>query len=119
VPQPSPVRDEEAREQFARLQEVIRTTLLSYYQLSFEEASGAEEDLLIWFVRLAKRGSAPQMPAKALRLALLAAACQYGRSLQLWKLGGQASPDDGLNRVLAREPEELALDLQTRMDEEI
>ena len=59
------------------------------------------------------------MQAKALRLALLSAACQYGRSLQLWKLAGQPSPDDGLNRILSREPEDLAMDLQSRMDEEL
>jgi hypothetical protein len=115
----SPVRDDEAREVFARLQAVVRTTLLSHYRLTLEEIAGAEEDLLVWFLRLAKRGGGPQMHAKALRLALLSAACQYGRSLQMWKLGGLPSPDDGLNRVLSREPEDLAMDLQSRMDEEL
>ena len=102
-----------------RLQSVIRTTLLSYYRLSPEETAGAEEDLLLWFLRLAKRGGAPQMPIKALRLALLSAACQYGRSFQLWKLGGHPAADPELNEVLSREPEELALDLQTRYDGEV
>jgi hypothetical protein len=116
VPQTSTNRDEEARGVFVRLQGVIRTTLLSYYRLSAEETAGAEEDLLVWFLRLAKRGGAPQMPIKGLRLALLSAACQYGRSFQLWKLGGKRSADAQLNDVLAREPEELALDLQMRLD---
>jgi len=97
----------------------VRTTLVSYYRLDVEEATGAEEDLLVWFLRLARRGGSPQMSAKALRLSLLSAACQYGRSLQMWKLGGKPSSDAGLNRVLSREPEELALDLQSRLDEEI
>lgn len=119
MPHISPVRDEEAREVFARLQGVIRTTLLSYYRLTVEETVGAEEDLLVWFVRLAKRGGAPQMSGRALRLSLLSAACQYGRSLQMWKLGGQASPDESLNRVLTREPDELATDLQGQLDEEV
>ncbi|MGE5275968.1 MAG: hypothetical protein ACM3SU_03150 [Acidobacteriota bacterium] len=119
MPRISPVRDEEAREVFAGLQGVIRTTLLSSYQLTVDETAGAEEDLLVWFLRLSRRGGTPQMPARALRLSLLSAACQYARSLQLWKLGGQPSPDDSLNRVLSREPEELAMDLQTRLDEEI
>ncbi len=119
MPNTSPVRDEEAREVFARLQSVIRTTLLTYYRLSPEETSGAEEDLLVWFLRLTKRGGGPQMPAKALRLSLLSAACQYGRSLQMWKLGGRPSGDEGLNRVLSREPEDLAMDLQTRFDEDV
>ena len=116
MPQTSSNRDEEARGVFVRLQSVIRTTLLSYYRLSAEETAGAEEDLLVWFLRLAKRGGAPQMPIKALRLALLSAACQYGRSFQLWKLGGKRSADSHLNDVLSREPEELALDLQMRLD---
>jgi hypothetical protein len=119
VPRISPVRDEEAREVFARLQSVIRTTLLSYYRLSLDETAGAEEDLLVWFLRLAKRGGGPQMPAKALRLSLLSAACQYARSLQMWKLGGRPAPDEILSRVLSREPEEIAMDLETRLDEEV
>ena len=58
------------------------------------------------------------MPAKMLRLSLLSAACQYGRSFQLWKLGGHQSPDASLNDVLAREPEEIATDLDRRFEEE-
>lgn len=119
MPTTSPVRDEEAREVFARLQAVIRGTLLSSYRLTPEETLGAEEDLLIWFLRLFRRGGAPQMPARALRFSLLSAACQYGRSLQMWKLDGRVSPDDELNRILTREPEELAMDLQNQLDEEI
>jgi hypothetical protein len=114
----SPVRDDEAREVFARLEAVVRTTLLCHYRLTLEETEGAEEDLLVWFLRLAKRGGGPEMQAKALRLALLSATCQYGRSLQMWKLGGKLSSDDGLNRVLSREPEDLAMDLQSRLEEE-
>lgn len=114
----SQVKDEEAREVFLRLQAVVRTTLLSYYRLTADETRGAEEDLLVWFLRLSRRGGSPQMSAKALRLALLSAACQYGRSLQMWKLGGNPAPDEELNRVLSREPEEFAMDLQSRIDEE-
>ena len=58
------------------------------------------------------------MPGKMLRLSLLSAACQYGRSFQLWKLGGKRSLDEGLNDVLAREPEEFATDLDRRFGEE-
>ena len=58
------------------------------------------------------------MPGKMLRLSLLSAACQYGRSFQLWKLGGKPSTDASLNEVLAREPEEFATDLDARTEEE-
>lgn len=97
---------------------MIRSALLHYYQLSAEEAAGAEEDLLAWFLRLSKRGGGPQMPAKAMRLSLLSAACQYGKSLQMWKLGGKRSRDDSLNHVLSRDPDELALDLDVGLDGE-
>ena len=59
------------------------------------------------------------MPAKMLRLSLLSAACQYGRSFQLWKLGGGQSPDASLNEALAREPEEVAMDLDRRFEERV
>jgi hypothetical protein len=112
-----PVRDDEAREVFARLQAIIRATLLQEYRLTDDEASGAEEDLLVWFLRLSRRSSGPQMPLRSLRLALLSAACQYGRSLQMWKLGGKRSRDAELNRVLSREPEEIAMDLDGRHED--
>ena len=58
------------------------------------------------------------MPVKLLRISLLSAACQYGRSFQLWKLGGEQSADRILNEVLAREPDEVASDLDRRFEEE-
>jgi hypothetical protein len=103
---------------FDRALEVIHSALVSYYRLTDEEARGAEEDLLLWFQRLARRGGARQMPLKMLRISLLSAACQYGRSFQLWKLGGEQSLDSDLNGVLSREPEEVANDLERRLEEE-
>jgi hypothetical protein len=96
---------------------VIRSALVSYYRLNEEEARGAEEDLYIWFQRLARRGGSGHMSPKLLRISLLSAACQYGRSFQLWKLGGEQSADGFLNDVLAREPEEVAGDLDRRFEE--
>ena len=87
--------------------------------LTEEEARGAEEDLFVWFQRLARRGGAGQMPPKLLRISLLSAACQYGRSFQLWKLGGGAVRRSRAEpRLLAREPDEVAGDLDRRFDEE-
>jgi hypothetical protein len=103
---------------FDRARDVIHAALVSYYQLSEDEARGAEEDLRMWFQRLGRRGGSGHMPAKMLRLSLLSAACQYGRSFQLWKLGGKISPDKRLNDVLAREPEEVATDLDLRFEKE-
>jgi len=98
--------------------DVIHSALVSYYRLTEEEARGAEEDLFTWFQRLARRGGAGNMPTKLLRISLLSAACQYGRSFQLWKLGGEQSADESLNRLLAREPDEVAGDLERGFDRE-
>ena len=103
---------------FDRTLNVIHSALVSYYRLTEEEARGAEEDLLMWFQRLARRGGSGQMPAKLMRLSLLSAACQYGRSFQLWKLGGGQSADAALNDLLAREPDDVASDLDRRFEEE-
>jgi hypothetical protein len=115
--QPSRPADE-VQGLFDRTLEVIHSALVSHYRLSDEEARGAEEDLRMWFQRLGRRGGAGHMPAKMLRLSLLSAACQYGRSFQLWKLGGRQSSDASLNDLLAREPEEIATDLDRRFEEE-
>ncbi len=58
------------------------------------------------------------MSAKLLRISLLSAACQYGRSFQLWKLGGDPSPDRDLNAILSREPDDVASDLERSFEED-
>jgi hypothetical protein len=118
VPESVPNREVEAQAVYDRTLGVIHTTLIEYYKLSKEEAVEAETDLRVWFLRLVRRGGSVQMPVKALRVSLLSAACQYGRSFQIWKLGGQPSQDDRLNQVLSREPQDLATDLARRLDEE-
>jgi len=114
----SPRRPDEIESVFALSLGVIHSALVAYYRLTEDEAQGAEEDLFTWFQRLARRGGSGQMPAKLLRISLLSAACQYGRSFQLWKLGGEASEDRELAALLAREPDEVAGDLDRRFDEE-
>ena len=109
---------EDVQSLFEHSLEVIHSALVSYYQLTESEARGAEEDLLLWFQRLARRGGARQMPLKMLRMSLLSAACQYGRSFQLWKLAGDNVADGDLKGHLAREPEDVANDLERRLEEE-
>ncbi len=57
---------------------VIHAALVDRYQLSEREARGAEEDLLVWFRRLARRPGIGDTPVRVLRASLLSAACQYG-----------------------------------------
>jgi hypothetical protein len=118
VEEPSARTSSEIQTVFEGTLKVIHSALVSYYRLTEEEATGAEEDLLMWFQRLARRGGSGQMPAKLMRLSLLSAACQYGRSFQLWKLGGEQSPDAELNDLLSREPDEVATDLDRRFERE-
>ena len=111
-------RADELESVFAAALSVIRAALVADYRLTEHEARGAEEDLRIWFQRLARRGATETTPTKVLRLSLLSAACQYGRSFQLWKLGGGQSTDAALNAVLSKEPDEVATDLDRRFDGE-
>jgi hypothetical protein len=112
VEKPSSRPFDDVQSVFARTLSAIHATLVSDYRLTEEEARGAEEDLLVWFQRLARRGG--QMPERMLRVSLLSATCQYGRSFQLWKLGGAPSSDARLNELLAREPDEVAAEIDSR-----
>ena len=111
-------RPDDVESVFSLTLDVIHSALVAYYRLTEEESRGAEEDLYIWFQRLSRRGGAGQMPVKLLRISLLSAACQYGRSFQLWKLGGEQSADTSLNQILAREPDEVAGDLDRRFGDD-
>jgi len=110
-------RADEVDDLFERALPVIHSTLESYYRLTEREARSAEQDLYVWFHRYARRSGLTDTPIRSLRLSLLLAACQYGRSFQLWKHGG-TELDESLGRALAREPQELASELAARMDGE-
>jgi hypothetical protein len=107
-----PDRTDEIEVVFRRALGVIHYALATYYRMTEEESGNAERDLYVWFHRLARRGGTRVMPVRALRVALLSAACQYGRSFRIWKLGGTFSADDQLNTLLQREPAEVAGDLE-------
>ena len=54
---------------------------------------------------------------RVLRASLLSAACQYARSFQLWKLGGAASDDRNLSKLLSLSPDQVAVDLEGTLGE--
>jgi alkanesulfonate monooxygenase SsuD/methylene tetrahydromethanopterin reductase-like flavin-dependent oxidoreductase (luciferase family) len=114
VEKPSSRPFDDVQSVFARTLTVIHSTLVSDYRLTEEEARGAEEDLLVWFQRLSRRGG--HMPERMMRVSLLSATCQYGRSFMLWKLGGASSEDAALTALLAREPDEVAAELEQRLE---
>jgi hypothetical protein len=102
---------------FERALPLVRTALREAYALEEDPAREAEQDLRLWFQRLGRRGGSSPMPAAEMREALLVAACQYGRSYQTWRLGGQnADPD--LAAMLARDPRDVALELEREFDRE-
>lgn len=113
----SQTRAEEVNDLFERALPVIHSTLEGYYRLSQREARDAEHDLFVWFHRYSRRIGNAQTPVRSMRLSLLLAACQYGRSLQLWKREGTAT-DESLTRALEREPRDLASELVARLDRE-
>ena len=80
-----------------------------------KEAREAEAELSMWFHRYARRSGIAQAPVRSLTLSLFLAACQYGRSLQLWKYEGQQA-DENLARALAREPGDLASELAEHLE---
>lgn len=102
---------------YQRALPVIHSTLETDYRMTEREARDAEHDLYVWFHRFSRRSGLAATPVSSLRLPLLVAACQYGRSFQLWKHGGE-DLDESLGRVLAREPQELASELVALMDRE-
>jgi len=114
VEKPSSRPFDDSQSVYARTLSVIHSTLVSDYRLTEDEARGAEEDLLVWFQRLSRRGG--HMPERMMRVSLLSATCQYGRSFQLWKLGGSASDDTSLNELLAREPDEVASEIDRKFE---
>ena len=113
----SQTRAEEVNNLFERALPVIHSTLEGFYRLNQWEARDAEHDLFVWFHRFARRVGNVQVPVRSMKLSLLLAACQYGRSLQLWKQEG-AGRDESLARVLEREPRDLASELVARLDRE-
>lgn len=111
-------RAEEVNDLFERALPVIHSTLEGYYRLSQREARDAEHDLFVWFHRYARRVGNAEVPVRSMKLSLLLAACQYGRSLQLWKQEGSETEDESLAAALEREPRDIASELVARLDRE-
>lgn len=110
-------RADEVDDLFERALPVIHSTLQTYYRMTERESREAEQDLFVWFHRFSRRSGLAETPVRSLRLSLLIAACQYGRSFQLWKHGSE-DVDETLGRALAREPQEIASELVARLDGE-
>lgn len=108
-------RDAEVDDLLKRALPVIHSAFQGYYRLSDKEAREAEGELTMWFHRFARRSGIAETPVRSLTLSLFLAACQYGRSLQIWKHEGRQA-DETLARALAREPGDLASELAEHLE---
>ena len=95
---------------------VIHSVLVSYYRFMEEEAQAFEGTLFVWFLRAARRLGSHQAPHSQLREQLLFVACKYARSLQIARFRGVEPSQEDFTMVLARPPEEVALELVTKLE---
>ena len=88
---------------------LIRRVLTERYQLSAEDSVVLEGDLFTWFLRFCQRPESESGTALTAREALLVMACLYARGLQRSRIkAGLLRPEKGLERVLEKEPVEMA-----------
>jgi len=112
----SPNRDDEIRAAFARSLKAIRLAFLSTYRLTEEETNEACDVLNGWFYRLHYRARSMHRspPHSGVTFLLVASACQLGREFQLWKLHGQECQDHELKKTLARDSQQVALEILSK-----
>jgi len=103
----------EATSVFVRALPLIETTLRREFRLPMEHARAVEEDIGLWFSRFALRPGSGR--AGVLRTQLFSATCEAGRRYWQWRLGGAPVVDHQIRRVLAREPEEMAKELEEKL----
>jgi hypothetical protein len=103
----------EATSVFVRALPLIETTLRRDFRLPREHARAVEEDIGLWFSRFALRPGSGK--AEVLRMQLFCAICEAGRRYWQWRLGGAPVVDHQVRRALAREPEEMAKELEEKL----
>jgi hypothetical protein len=103
----------EATSVFDRALPLIETTLRREFRLPREHARAVEEDIGLWFSRFALRPGSGK--AEVLRTQLFYATCAAGRRYWQWRLGGAPVVDHQVRRALAREPEEMAKELEEKL----
>lgn len=105
-------RLEEAYLFFCRKLRLLHHVLTHLYQLTGEEADLVEQGLCRWFHRYVLRPGIDEVPVASLRLALLVATCQAGLAFATAKLDGARCEDLRLARILGRNPEDVAEELE-------
>ncbi len=89
---------------------LIHSTLTAQYQMGESEARELERDLAVWFERFCQRPGSP--PARDCRHSLIVMTCLFARGHQRHRIEvGLRASNERLNRVLQREPVEVARDV--------
>jgi hypothetical protein len=98
---------------FLRALPVISEALTNDYGLSEDEASELEQNLYLWFDRLARRPG--QVPISALRSSLLLAACQFARGVCQMKHEAALATRQDTPRAPRYDPAAFAVELERRI----
>ncbi len=94
---------------------LIHIALVAHYGMHDSEATELEKDLYLWFLRFCMRPGT-RSPREA-RPFLLVACCQFAREFQRYVVGtGVRESDDRLQRLLEREPSEVAQDFSRSLE---
>ncbi len=94
---------------------LIHIALVTHYGLQECEASELEKDLYLWFLRFCMRpGNNKALDSRPF---LLVACCQFAREYQRYVIGaGVRESDEKLNRLLDREPADVARDFSRSLE---
>lgn len=111
-------REKEIAQLFARVLPLIDATLVKEYRLSPGEALELECSIYDWFHRFTRRpGSVKSV--KALRPTLALMVCQAGHLYWVGKeQDGPLPRDEALTRTLSLGPEEIAIELEKRLEDQ-
>ncbi len=101
---------------FDRARVVIRAALESQYLVPEEDLEAIECSLYEWFDRFSRRPDC-QRAVVSLRPSLFRMTCKAAQDYWLWKHHGGRIADDSLRGALSRDPEEIAIQLETRVGE--
>ena len=105
----------EVRGVFQETLGLIHLALVSNYDLEELEAIELEKDLYIWFVRFC--GRAGNFSPRESRPFLMVACCQFAGEYQKYLIGtGMRQSDEKLQRLLDREPGDVARDFSRNLE---
>lgn len=113
MPTISTCREEEVAAVFGRARPVIRAALESNYLVPGEDADQLELSLYEWFSRFSRRPDT-QRPVVLLRPSLFRMTCKAAQDYWMWKHHGGRVTNDGVRFALNRDPEEIAIELESR-----